>query len=77
METYVTPALVVAGVAFLWRVAAAAEKRTERRFDEQREELREQRREMGEMRKDHGERLARIEGRLDPAPRLPTDPDSA
>ena len=55
MESYVTPALIIGLVLFVWR---------------------DLRREIGELRKDvttQGERLARIEGRLDPAPRLPPD----
>ena len=76
METYLTPALVVAAAGFLWRVTAAAEKRTTHRLDEFREDQREMRREVSEMRQEHGQRLARIEGRLDPAPRLPpADPE--
>ena len=60
------------------------------RLDEFREDLRDLRQEMrdlrhevgdvrkdlAEMSKEHGGRLARIEGRLDPAPRLPlADPE--
>ena len=63
MESYLTPALIIGLVLFVWR--------------DLRKEMGDLRKEIGDLRSDvrgQGERLARIEGRLDPAPRVPSNP---
>ena len=62
-STLITPGAVVASTLFLWRVLG-------KRIDDLRGEVHDIRADLRELRRDvtaQGERLARIEGRLDPA----------